>query len=1005
MAISISEFWRLLMESRLLTHEQCQQLSAEFAQARTASSAAGVVALAEWLIGRNIISPYQSKLLQAGRPGPFFYGDYVIYDRVDRGRFSGVFRAVHTGTSHPVMLQFLTGMLIEDDAAWQAFSAWAEQEAGFTHSGLQRCYEVIDLDDYKFLVLEDVYGHAASEQMAKGDLPGPEACRIVRQAALTIHDLHNSGRVHGDIRPGNLWIEAGGHVKVLRDFASPPGPFPWGAPDPKGELLERTNYLAPEMSQTGRSPDVLTDVYALGCTLYALVAGRPPFAGGDMLEKMNLHATARIQPLEEVGAPPQLGQIVAYMMAKNPQLRFQEAANVAEQLTPFINPAHLHSHLPAPPPTLAAFEHHLYAKREAAQQRRVASRRAMPVGSATGGPGIGFPQTAPARTAAGPHSSGPVDFSALAKPSAVGPGPGATAPPPVRVERRKSEMTPQRLAVLLGSAAALLIVILAGLSYLGGGGDPESADQVATNDATETPLPDETLEQAGNSRDLNAPAVTAAPTVASDVTLNTPQPMTVQEVVADDGTLPWASPTSGPPIDLAYAPPGSQMFVAFRPADILASPHGPALMQSLGPRFDALVKAWEGAAGVQLNEVDQLVLSLHENSGAAPRPSLVVWLKTPLDEPTLLSRWGNPSPKEQSGVTTYSAKGWSFFIPSDRPGVFLMGAATEVEDVAKNPRAKPLLGREMERLLRASDSQRHVSVMFAPNFLFFDAQKLFSGDFEKLQKPVQDFLGDGLQASLASVHFGDRFFIEMRLAGTLDRDKRTLASDMQERLAQLPDQIEDYVARLVPHPYWRKLALRFPPMIRFMHRQTRIAAEDDHAVINAVLPGVAAPNLIAATELALVSQPGAAYVAEVGPAKPVIANLNELLNHKINLSFPQQSLDFAMRDVANEVRDGAPNLSFPFDIKIIGKDLEMNGITQNQAIRDFEARDKPLNEVLTALVMKANPITTVKAPNETDQKLIWVVGPDPADAGKNIILITTRDAAAAKNYTLPDAFK
>jgi len=217
--------------------------------------------------------------------------------------------------------------------------------------------------------------------------------------------------------------------------------------------------------------------------------------------------------------------------------------------------------------------------------------------------------------------------------------------------------------------------------------------------------------------------------------------------------------------------------------------------------------------------------------------------------------------------------------------------------------------------------------------------------------------------------------------------------------------VEDYVARLVPHPYWRKLALRFPSMIRFLHQQTRIAAEGDHAIINAALPGKAAPNLIAASELTLVSQPGAAYVADTAPAKRGFKDLNELLEYKFSLSFPQQSLDFAMRDVATEVRDGNPDLPFPFDIKILGKDLEMNGITQNQSIRDFEARDKPLKEVLTALVMKANPITTVKAPNEPDQKLIWVVGPDPADPTKKVILITTRDAAAAKNYELPDAFK
>jgi hypothetical protein len=376
-----------------------------------------------------------------------------------------------------------------------------------------------------------------------------------------------------------------------------------------------------------------------------------------------------------------------------------------------------------------------------------------------------------------------------------------------------------------------------------------------------------------------------------------------------------------------------------------------------------------------------------------------------LEEPALLSRWGNPSPQPQGNGVVYSARGWSFFVPKDQQGVFLMGSAPEVEEVAQSPLAKPPLPRELERLLRVSDRQRHLSLLFAPSFLFYDGQKLFAGDLKKFQEPLQRFLGDGLNAALVSAHLEEEFYLEMRLHGTLDREKGKLASQMRDRLAQAPAQIEDYMARLALHPYWRKLALRFPSMIRELHNQTRVGVEEDHAMMNAVLPSVAAPNLLAASELTLASQPGAEYVAEAPPAQPQVRNMEELLEAKFTVSFPQQSLDFAMAEVANEVRDAQPNLPFPFDIKLLGADLQLNGITQNQQIRDFEARDQSLKDILTAMVMKANPITTVKSPNEPDQKLLWVVGPDPADPSKNIILITTRDSAAAKNYTLPEAFK
>ena len=98
---------------------------------------------------------------------------------------------------------------------------------------------------------------------------------------------------------------------------------------------------------------------------------------------------------------------------------------------------------------------------------------------------------------------------------------------------------------------------------------------------------------------------------------------------------------------------------------------------------------------------------------------------------------------------------------------------------------------------------------------------------------------------------------------------------------------------------------------------------------------------------------------------------------------------------------GAP---FEFAIKLLGDDLKLDGITRNQSVRDFKQENQTVADILTALVRKANPVTTVKDPSETDQKLIWVIGPDPDSPGKQVVLITTRNAATVKKYTLPPPF-
>ena len=88
----------------------------------------------------------------------------------------------------------------------------------------------------------------------------------------------------------------------------------------------------------------------------------------------------------------------------------------------------------------------------------------------------------------------------------------------------------------------------------------------------------------------------------------------------------------------------------------------------------------------------------------------------------------------------------------------------------------------------------------------------------------------------------------------------------------------------------------------------------------------------------------------------------------------------------------------------MGDDLESDGITRNKELRDFAQENKTVAEVLTALVMTANPLPNVKVPNEKDQQLLWVIAPDPDNPSNRIVLITTRKVADQK-YTLPEVFR
>ena len=1024
MSLPTANFWRLLEESRLQTPDQCRQLAADFAHVKGVQDGSNSKTLAEWLVARNILSRYQTTILLGGRSGPFLYGDYSVYDRIDKGRLAGSFRAIHRPTGHPVLLTFLTGPIIQDAGLWAAAANDALSASRIISPHVQRFFEPVDLLSFKFLVSEDLRGSTADERLSSGRFSVPEACRLVRLAAVGLAQMHQAGRVHGDLRGANLWIENAtpanpGNLKLLFEPHLPPQPINFAATESAAKLAVTADYLAPELMQPGKVPDPLSDVYALGCTLYCLLTGSPPFAGGNVQQKMVRHASEAIRPLEQFGVPPQLSQLVAFMMAKNPAVRFQSASIVAEQLTPFVDPQVLYLQPPSPLATQAAYENWIAQKQlqlaaQAATPRPVA-RHAMPGLNLNLDPG----KTEKAKPA------GPVIRTGDSSPSK---DPATSA----AFEQAKHKKQMRQLVIGLVGTGILAISVVIGLNMMGGKPKNPVADGTQEQNPGETtPNPDDVENPDSGSptklTNTSAGGNTTTPQMTpekggnekngkgsstSSGSQTTPgEGGLTQEVVPDDGNTLWASPTMGKPVSFRCVPPEGQVFLIARPSDILAAPEGARVLDALGPNFPAARDSFEAAAGVKLSEIEQLIIGLHNNNGKFPRTSFVVRTKEPISKEDLLAKWGGPAPQKEGNGTYYAGKDWAYFIPdaAEDERRFLIGDPIDVKDVARSAGAAPALFRDIERLRRSTDDQRHFTVLFSPAFFFNDdGAPLFAAERAKAKEPLSWFLGDGLQGGLASMQFGESFYFEMRLLGSLDKPKFDLAKEVRERLKLIPPKLEDYFVALTPPPYWKKLSFRYPRMVSTLHENMRVGVENDQAVVNSYVDGSAAHNLVLGGELLLVSAPGAPVVVATEPKEsvPAVKTIEEALALKTSFSFDQQSLEFAMRDLAEDVKTNLlKGSAVDFTIKIIGDDLKLDGITRNQSIRDFKQEGKTVAEVLTALVRKANPVTTVKDPSEVDQKLLWVVGPDPDDPKKQIVLITTRQMSEKKKYTLPEVFK
>ncbi|MEK6235203.1 MAG: serine/threonine protein kinase, partial [Planctomycetales bacterium] len=339
--ISIETFWQVFFQSQLLPPQQAQQYQQQFYQMKGAANATAA-SVAEWLIAQNCISPFQSKVLLSGQTGPFQFGDYRVFEREESGRLDGVFHSLHATTNHPASLVFLAGPNAQDPARVAEAAAVAKMLSAIRNDNLARVYHFADLQTYRFVAVERLEGKTLTDHLAQqGVLPAAEACRIARQIAMGVSALFQVGIVHGELRPENVWMTPMGTAKVMafpfhRDPLAPVAPF--DPNDPNSAV--KADYLAPEISSGQAAPDARGDVYALGCLLYQCLTGRVPFPDQNVFQKVLRHGSEPVISPDQLNpsVPNAVAQLVMYLLAKDPNQRYQEPNHVAEALAPYVDP-------------------------------------------------------------------------------------------------------------------------------------------------------------------------------------------------------------------------------------------------------------------------------------------------------------------------------------------------------------------------------------------------------------------------------------------------------------------------------------------------------------------------------------------------------------------------------------------------------------------------------------------------------------------------------------------
>jgi serine/threonine protein kinase len=298
---------------------------------------------ADSLVRERLLTPFQAHQLLSGRFRGLVLGPYRMLRPIGRGGMGVVYLAEHTDLHRPVAIKMLARDRARQKLAVERLYREARAAAALDHPNIVRIYDVTRAAGVHFLVMEFIDGTDLQALLeVGGPLSHTRAAEYVAQAAAGLHHAHRKGIVHRDIKPANLMLAADGTVKVLdmglaRSLASARDALTAQAAE--GMVGGTADFLSPE--QAANAPlDARSDVYNLGGTLYSLLTGRPPFEG-TTAEKLAQHQVSpppdpcRLNP----AVPPGLAEIVARMLAKRPEDRFQSAQEATDALAPWRSAA------------------------------------------------------------------------------------------------------------------------------------------------------------------------------------------------------------------------------------------------------------------------------------------------------------------------------------------------------------------------------------------------------------------------------------------------------------------------------------------------------------------------------------------------------------------------------------------------------------------------------------------------------------------------------------------
>jgi len=260
-------------------------------------------------------------------------GRYAVGEMIGTGGMADVFIGNDTRLNRKVAIKVLRRDLARDPSFVARFRKEALAAGGLNHSGIVSVYDSGEENNSPYIVMELITGESLRQLLQKGLIPQARALEIVEGILQALEYSHKEGIVHRDIKPGNIMITDSGDIKVM-DFGIA------RATDDIGATMTNTwnvvgtaQYLSPEQA-TGEMADGRSDLYSLGCLMYELLTGRPPFTGDTPVSIAYQHVSSPVTPASQVkpGLSTDIDRMLEVVLSKDPNNRYQDATAMLADL-------------------------------------------------------------------------------------------------------------------------------------------------------------------------------------------------------------------------------------------------------------------------------------------------------------------------------------------------------------------------------------------------------------------------------------------------------------------------------------------------------------------------------------------------------------------------------------------------------------------------------------------------------------------------------------------------